>query len=111
MARTVVINRVANALNNIVNESVIAPGRAVAENLNRHAVRYQLREFMNRQIGTLTRSVDGEKSEANGSDVVEMRVCMTQKFARRFGRRVRRNRVENFIVLAERNFFVVAVDA
>ena len=59
---------------------------------------------MNRQIRSLARAVNGEKAETNGANVVKMREGMTEKFARRFGRGIRRNRFENFIVFGERNF-------
>ena len=98
----VVMHRGDDAVDDVVNISVIATRGAVAENRNWFALADQFGELVNCEIGALSWSVDGEESKANAAQSVEMRISVTEKFARALCRRIRRNWLANWIVFAER---------
>jgi len=64
---------------------------------------------MNRQIGPLARAIDCEEAQAHYARVVQVRIRMTEQLAGCFRRCIRRNRIKNRIVLAERDLRVHAV--
>ncbi|KAI9151310.1 hypothetical protein HJFPF1_08512 [Paramyrothecium foliicola] len=67
-----VAQRSTNSLNDVVDVCVIASRGPVAKHRDWPAVVNELRKLVNRQVRTLTRTVDGEESEANAADVVEV---------------------------------------
>ena len=87
--RAVVIQRRDRALNNVVNVSVIALSRAIAELIDRLVGQNLASELMNRQIGTLPRSVNRKETQRHHPHLVEVRKRRTKEFAGYFGGSIR----------------------
>ncbi len=102
--------RGANALDDVGDKSVIAFGRAIAELLDRAAFVDRFGKFMNRQIGSLARAVNGEKTQAGNVDAVEMMVDVAEGFTGEFGGRIRRDRIKNRVGFVEWNLGICPVN-
>src|ERR1043165_3356545 len=99
-----------DAVDDVVDVSVIATRTAVAEDGDWLTCSDQLCEFVNREVRTLSWSIDGEKAQADTAQPVEMRVSVTQQFAGAFRRCVWRDGLANRIVFAEWYLRVDSVD-
>src|ERR1043165_185179 len=108
-ARLVVDGR-AHARDDVVNEGVVAPRRAVAEDGERAALADEARELVDGEVGALARAVDREEAEADRAQAPEVRVGVAEQLARRLRRRVRADGPAHGVVLGKRNLLVLAVD-
>lgn len=73
-----------DAGDDVIDVSIIAACVAVSEFRDRFASVDERREFMDREVGALAGSIDGEEAEADGSHSVEVRVIAAEVFAREF---------------------------
>src|SRR6476620_5722940 len=110
MHRGVVIDRGADALDDVVDVGVIAAGRSVAKNLNRLALGDQAGELMYRKVRPLPCSVDREKSQADSADVEEVRISMAQQFACGLRGSIWRDRLIYPVVFGKRHLGINAVN-
>src|SRR6266496_3795897 len=99
-----------HSANDVVDVSVVASRAPVAKHWNRPALTYQAGEFMDREVWSLPRTVDGKKAQADAAQAVEMRVGMTEKFAGCLRCCVWRDRLSNRIVFTERDLCIDAVN-
>ena len=97
-------------LNHVVDVSVIAPRRPVAELIDRLTGINAPRELMDRQIRPLPRTVNGKISQRHHVHPVKMRVSRAKKFARDFRRGIRAERLGEMLIFRKRNCFRNAVD-
>ena len=80
----VVFERRRRPLDDVVDVGVVAARRAVTELIDRFVRMNFLRELMDREIGTLSRPVNGEIAQRDDSNFVEMRVSRAEKFTTDF---------------------------
>src|SRR6185437_12358588 len=80
----VILKRRHCTLDNVVNVSVVASRRAVAELVDRLARVNASRELMDCQIWSLPRTVNSKVAQCDDLHLIKMRVCRTKKFASDF---------------------------
>ena len=109
--RAGVVDRRAHARDDVVDEGVVAAGRAVAEDRDRLALEHQSRELVDGQVRALPRSVNGEESQRDETHAIQVAVDVTEQLAADLGAGVRADRLQHVVVLAPRHARVHAVDA
>src|SRR5947207_12742692 len=108
--RPVVVQRSHRALNYIVYVSVVASRRAVAELIDRLAGVNASGELMDRQIGPLPWTVNGEITQRHHAHLIKMREGGTKKLRRNFCRGVGTKRLSEMLIFRKRNGFRNAVN-
>ena len=108
--RPVISQRSHHSLDGVVDVSVIAPSRAVAELVYRFATKNAAGEFVNRQIRPLPRSVNCEKPKDNDAHLVEMGKGRTKKFPGNLRGSVGTDRLGKMKVFGKRHRFADAVN-
>ena len=105
------VERGENALHNVGDVRVVAPGRAAAEKINRLAGQNRAREFVDGEVRPLPGTVNSEEPEADDFEPVEVMVDVGERFAGEFGGGVWRDWLGEWIVFPEWHALVYAVDA
>jgi hypothetical protein len=106
-----VVERLEDAVDDVVDVRVIAPRRAVAVERDRLPAVDEVDELVDRHLGALPRPVDREEAQAGGRDPVQVVVRVRQQLAGALGGRVRRDGAVDVLVLAERDLLVLPVHA
>ena len=99
-----------HAVDDVVDECIVAAAAAVAEQRNRLARGDRPPELVDGQIRPLARAVDREEAQAGDVEPVKMMGGEQQELARALGRRVGRQRLEAGIGLLERRLTVEPID-
>ena len=86
--RVIVFKSGHRPLDDVVDVSVVAARRAVAKLIDRFVRMNFSGELMDREIGTLPRSVNGEVAQRDDSNFVEMRVSRAEKLTTDFRSRI-----------------------
>ena len=82
------VERANDAVDDVVDVGVVAPGRAGAVERHRLAARQQVGELGDRHLGPLRRAVDGEEAQAGRAQAVEVVVVEAEQLAGPLGRGV-----------------------
>ncbi len=80
----IVVQGTDDAVDGVGDVGVIATGGAVAKDRDRLSGFNQADKFVDREVGPLARAVNGEETEADEADAVEMTVNVAEKFAADF---------------------------
>src|ERR1044071_2971985 len=99
-----------DALKNVIDKGVIARRGTVAKNGNGLAGLNQRREFMNREIWPLSRSVHCEEPQHHNVQPMEVMIDMSQRLTSQFACSVRRDRARNRVIFRKWDFRIDAVD-
>lgn len=99
-----------DAFDDVVDVSEVALAVAVVEDFDGLALDELISKAEVGHVGAAGRAVDGEETEAGGGDVVEFRVGVCEEFVALFGGGVEGDGVIDFVVGAEGDFGVAAVD-
>lgn len=98
-----------NALDDVIDIGKVALAVAVIEDVDRLPRDELLRCRVIKHIRSAGRSVDREKPQPRGRDVVELRIAVCQQLVALFCCSVKGYRIVHLVVGAERNLFIAAV--
>lgn len=100
----------ADTLDDVINVGVVSSARSIAEHGELSAAFDQGSEFVNREIRSLARAVNGEEAQTSYIDRKKVRVCAGKRFCRELAGRVRRYWLEKTAVLTKRARRGIPVD-
>src|SRR6516162_9149139 len=106
----IVFERTQNPLDDIIDVREIAASGTVTIQIDRLPAVNQARELVNRQIGSLSRTVDGEEPQTDDTKSIKIRIVRRKMFSGKLRRCIRAQRLAEYLVLAERNLFGRAIN-
>jgi len=72
------MERSEDALDDVSDIGVVAAGGAIAEDRDRLTRFDQADEFVDREVGTLTRTINGKEAKAQESDAIQVTIHMAE---------------------------------
>mmetsp|Transcript_22249 Transcript_22249/g.48332 ORF Transcript_22249/g.48332 Transcript_22249/m.48332 type:complete len:332 (-) Transcript_22249:222-1217(-) len=110
MIRVRPVNRPNNAIDNVINVSVIPARAAISKLLQFQSARDTVNELEGRHVRPATRSIYGEETQSRHIQFVEVMVSVSQQLARLLGSSIRRYRIVNTFILAEERILGSTID-
>ena len=105
-----VLHHSAYSFHDVIDVGEVTLTVAVVEDLDDIALHEFIGETEVGHVGTASRTIDGEETEAGGGDVIELAVSMGQQFVALLRGGIKRHGVIDLVVGAVGDFLVGAVD-